>query len=548
MTKMSEQTRAESFVAGARDSVSLLSDPQTSIRNPRLFTVALVILGLALVGSGLIVGGVADTSPQKGEFYQIQVTDSEYEEFIIESDTYQVDRSTAPISYAGPDLIVTGDGVTYDTDYPNSRYALNEFTKSVLDENSERIEDANANNIYVTVETVQTSQFTHTVAETGSGDVATPPEDVSLPFSVSGFGLLFLVLAVLAISIQLFGTQIFEMKQSGLSTLIVSSATNETWYLYGLLSAYAVPPVALVGAVGVYTGASLPMLFPALVLSLMGLTMAFAIGVFAETYNYITGGLTVGVLGLMLYSILPTIFIGTHPLAIVSPMTPLVSPFYGIQYTLQNVLLASVIPLLGTALIFYFTLPVYRNGWGILNGFSLQKRILSNRGETYRSHALLITMLIPVAFIIQIITIGGISMLPTSVGIIILLSVISLTEELIKSSPVIQSIGEITTKDVLIRGGISGLVFYIVETVVVILQVGGLVYFGGIIPSTEAATQSAMLPLWASLIFPFFLHTITAIVTIYGMKYSKKAYAITITCSIVIHTVYNAIVSGAVGI
>lgn len=546
---MSERTRAQSFISGAKDSIELSSNPSTSVRDPHVLSAAIILICILLLGGVFVFGGVTvDQSPYQGEFYQIDVSDSEYEQFIVESEKYRLEKTSAPISYAGPDLRIEGADVAFSESYPNSQYALNEFTKSVLDENSERISEANENKIYVTVETVQTSQFSHTVSTTETGDVSTPPKDVSLPFSTSGFILLFIVLLILAVCIQLFGTRIFEMKQSGISTLIVSSATNETWYLYGLLCAYAVPPTIAVAGVGVFVGASPLMLAPALVLTVMGLTMAFAIGVFAETYNYITGGLTIGVLVLMLYSILPTIFIGTHPLAILSPMTPLVSPFYGITYTLQNVLIAGIVPLVGASIIFYFTLPVYRNGWGILNGFSLQKRVLADRGETYRSHALLITMLIPVAFVIQIITIGGISMLPTTVGIVILLGVISLSEELIKSAPVIQSIGDITTQDVLVRGGISGLVFYVVETVVVIIQVGGLVYFGGIIPSTDAATQSAVLPLWASFVMPFFLHTITAIVTIYGMKYSKRMYAVTITCSIVIHTVYNMIVSGTVGI
>lgn len=511
-----------------------------------LNTLLTLVVALVLISIGGIVLFGVDIGNGTGdvEFYDVQTTNDQYVQFVQDNSRYTLTQETRQISPTSTDIIIEGDGtIIHDENADHSRYAYNDLSRALIEENSERIAQNGDTQIFVSMETVTTTEYGHT-STTTTVDSAKPGE-LALPTLTLDSGYVFGVLFFMVFSLTMFSNHMFSLKESGVSTLIHTSTTNNVWYLYGAVVAHALPVVAAVLLLSTHIRPNILEIISPIVFIFMAFSIASTIAITARTKQQMGTIMSLFIIALLLYAILPVVFIGTHPAAILSPFVPFISSIHGISYTPLVSLLSMVIPVGLTAITLYFTLPIYRSGWNVTGNDNILRHMITVRGNTYISHAIFITVLIPVAFVIQLIAIGGSMLLPTTISLVAIFIVVSVSEELIKSAPVIDLIGEMQTRDVLIRGSISGVVFYVVELLFVMVQVGGLIYFGSVGGAGQLASQSGNLPLWAGLVYPLILHTVTATITIYGMKYSVRGYVMALLCSVSIHTVYNLAVIGA---
>lgn len=534
-------SRIQSFIVGMKSSVQLTTGGDSSYRNLSML-VALIFVLLLISVAGIALFGFGGVSPNAG-FYEIQTADEQYVQYLHDNNRYVLAQETLPISQSGPDIIIEDDGtIVYDEHADHSRYAYNDLSRTLIEENSERLAENGDTQIFVSMETVRTAEYEHTsmTAVTESSK----PGELFLPTLTTESGYVFLVLFITVFLLTMFSEHIFSLKNSGLSMLIHTSTTNTVWYLYGTIVAHALPAVIAVLLLSTIVRPSALEIIPPLMFFFMSFLITSTIAILSRSKRQMGMIMSIFIITLLLYVILPIVFIGTHPAAILSPFTPFISSIYGISYTAIPTLFSMLIPVAVTGIILYFTLPIYKTGWSVLRANDMFKSAIKSRGKTYISHALFITALIPIAFVVQLAAVGGAMILPTSISLILIFIVVSVSEELIKSAPVINLIGELQTRDVIIRGGISGIVFYLVEMAFVIVQVVGLVYFGSMGGTEQLAAQSGNLPIWAGLVYPLILHTVTATVTIYGMKYSVRGYIVALLCSVSIHTVYNLSVIG----
>jgi ABC-type Na+ efflux pump permease subunit len=404
-----------------------------------------------------------------------------------------------------------------------------------------------------------------------TGDVqGGTPSDISPPFPFESLVLAFLYIVPMNFVIQAYGSSMLTERLNRRGELLLVTPASRGDIIGGKTLPY------FLGAVGVATLITAALRFgniaPAgsyvavlavVPLVVLFLSATFCGAMFARSFKELTFVTVTITVTLTSYAFVPAIFTDVTPIALISPLTLVVLDLTGQSVGVSSFAFSVTPPLLTGLVLFGLGAGLYRE-----EDMFTQRPIplkvldaLAGRIKTRKSALKMSIILLPLVIVAELAAVAFLFVLDSvslnvfgtnqSLGIILVLGVIVIVEELAKSLHLYAGYEharyERTLRSALGVGALSGLGFFIGEKGLLIARLSDLES----LPIGEAALQGATLPaglpLWAAgLLFtlPLALHTVTAAISSVGASRGRRAYLGGLGVAIVVHFAYNfAVVS-----
>ena len=249
---------------------------------------------------------------------------------------------------------------------------------------------------------------------------------------------------------------------------------------------------------------------------------------------------------IMSYLVFPAMFSGINDLSYISPLTLAIKMYSGQPFGPKEYLTST------TSMYLVFVLAMYV-GSRILNEEYLMKfrplyrkaadaiYLAINRKHIHVSVTLLSLFLIPIVYMVQLVTLAVALNLPIryAIGVLLIMSVV--IEEVAKSAGIavlIENKDVRTAKGVAALSFLSALGFLVGEKLLLYVSVGI------ISDSMLSAAVFSAGKLWIPLVAHF---TFTAIVCLLTRRFGVKRYPYAVLAASIVHVIYNLYVIGLIG-
>jgi hypothetical protein len=245
------------------------------------------------------------------------------------------------------------------------------------------------------------------------------------------------------------------------------------------------------------------------------------------------------------YLIFPAMFSGVNDLSYMSPLTLAVKMFREEPFGLKEYLFATA------SMSLVFVLSVYI-GSRILNeeylmGFRPLHRkaaeaiyLAINRSHIHASITLLSLLLIPVAFMVQLVALALSLNLPMPYALGGLLLTAAVIEEVTKSAGIAVLLEKRVVKsvqNVLVLSLLSALGFLVAEKLLLYISLG----------TVSRSTLSVVLFSSGTFLIPLTAHFVfTAIVGLLTSRFSTRYYSLAVLAGAIVHALYNSVVLGVI--
>ncbi len=245
------------------------------------------------------------------------------------------------------------------------------------------------------------------------------------------------------------------------------------------------------------------------------------------------------------YLIFPAMFAGINDMSYVSPLTLAVKMYMGQPFGLKEYLTSTA------SMYLVFVLAMYV-GSRVLNEEYLMKfrplyrkvadaiYLAINRDHIHVSVALLSMFLIPLVYMVQLVSLAITSNLPIYYAAGILLIIAVIVEEIVKSASIVTLIenGDVkTVKGVVVMSFLSALGFLVGEKLLLFISLGTV---------SDSMLADAIFGagrLWMPLVAHFVFTTIVCLLT---RRFGVKHYPYAVLVGSIIHTLYNLRVVGII--
>ncbi|MCP4542084.1 MAG: ABC transporter permease [Chloroflexi bacterium] len=250
---------------------------------------------------------------------------------------------------------------------------------------------------------------------------------------------------------------------------------------------------------------------------------------------------------IMSYLVFPAMFSGINDLSYISPLTLAIKMYRGQPFGLKEYLTSTA----SMYLVFILTMYV---GSRVLNEEYLMKfrplyrkvadaiYLALNRKHIHLSVTLLSLFLIPIVYMIQLVTLAVALNLPIRIALVALLIMSVIIEEITKSAGItvlIENRDVKTAKDIIVVSFLSALGFLVGEKLLLFVSVGIV---------SESMLSAAVFnvgKLWIPLVAHFFF---TSIVCLLTLRFGAKRYPFAVLAGSAVHVVYNlSILFGMMG-
>jgi ABC-type Na+ efflux pump permease subunit len=563
---------------------------------------ALVVVG-SVVGAGLLGGGVA----LDRDLYRVGVAESSpYHDPVVASATLAAHQPSEAALRAGElDLLVL-DGRVVAPDTPKGAAAIAALRESVERHNA-RLMRAEANRSaafpmvvslsYATRDEVvvaERSKGTDDDASSGgsggtvdgrgggdsvgevttrresSGPLAVPgigtgvfardsvgsPAEIDPPFPFSSLVLAFAFLVPMNFVIQAYGSTVLNERVNRRGELLLVAPVSPADIVAGKTLPYLAAMVGVTTLIAGAVGGGVVSVAAVVPLALLFLASTFVGAMFARSFKeltFVTVSLSVF---LTSYAFVPAIFTNVTPIALISPLSLVVSDLQGTGVDLSAYLFSTCPIYLSTGVLFLLGIGVYRE-----EDMFTQRPVplkfldaLDARLSGLGSVALLSTLSIPFVFVAELLGIAMLFALPVSVSVPLILVVVAVVEEVAKSLHVLAGYesGRFTPsiRRALALGAASGVGFFLGEKTTAIVQLVGLpeltVGRAAFAPSGTVGVETVPLAL-GLLAAPLVLHTVTAALSALGARGGFQWYLGGLGAAVVVHTTYNLTVVTLLG-
>ena len=390
-------------------------------------------------------------------------------------------------------------------------------------------------------------------APLSGGSVTGSPSEISPPFPFQSLVLAFLFVIPLNFLIQTYGSSILKERINRRGELMLVSPVSRLDIIAGktlpyLLGAVLLEGVLAVGFIYLIQGElggliSVVALTP-LVLLFLGATFLGAM--FARSFKELTF-LTVSItVGLTSYAFVPAIFTDVNEIALISPLTIVVRELQSESVALPELVFSVTPALLVATVCFALGSGLYREE-DMFDQRSIPGRVLDALAGpiSKRRHVAVMTaVLIPFVFVAQLFAIALLFPLEAvgGVAIVVILVVVAITEELVKSLHVYASYEhgrfDRGLRTALVLGAASGIGFFVGEKIALLAQLVGLpelaVAEAGLLGGVVVGPLVLLF-----LLAPLVLHVVTAAISAVGASRGRRAYAVAVVGAMVIHFTYN---------
>ncbi|AEH37566.1 ABC-type Na+ efflux pump permease component-like protein [Halopiger xanaduensis SH-6] len=380
------------------------------------------------------------------------------------------------------------------------------------------------------------------------------PGSLSPPFPFRSLVLAFLFVVPMNFVIQAYGSTIMDERIKRRGELLLVSPASRYEIVAGKTLPYLLALVAIAAGIAYAIDGGLLAVAAALPIALLFLASTFVGAMLARSFKELTFVTVAISVGLTTYAFIPAIFTDVTPIALISPLTLIVTALQGESVAAGEYLFSTLPFYLSAVVCFLLGVGIYREEdmfaqkpipAKVLDAIASQIDALS-RWDARLSPFVLSILFIPFIFAGQLLIVALLFAVPEAVALPIVLVLAAAIEELAKSVHVYAGFArsrfEASLRVAVAVGSLSGLGFFVGEKITHIVQFVGLpeLTVGTAAFGPDLASTSGPLLAGAIFLAPLALHAATAIVSAIGASRGSVGYALGFVAATLVHAAYNA--------
>lgn len=374
------------------------------------------------------------------------------------------------------------------------------------------------------------------------------PESLAPPFPFRSLLLAYLFLLPMNFVVQVYAGSIIQERLGRKGEALLASPASPGEIIIGKTLPYFVLMLLISLGITIWIGAGWVTMLATVPLILIFLAMEFIAAMYARSFRELTFVTVFASVLLTMYAFLPAAFTEVHPVALVSPISLVVLDLRDSAFTLAEFLYATlpltlvgaVLFMLGRALFteedLFHQKPVFAKAVDSV------ARQVKGMGSGFR----LSVLFIPFVFVAELMLVAFLFAWPVPVGLVAILLVVALVEELFKGLPsyAASSRGLVPYKRMLLFGALVGLGFFVAEKAFLVASYAGLydIDAGQSVFGTAGTTVFQAGGWWIVALLlaaPLLLHVLTAMITALGARHGRKAFLGAFVVAVSVHLVYN---------
>jgi len=379
----------------------------------------------------------------------------------------------------------------------------------------------------------------------GSEGQTGSPAAITPPFPLQSLLLAFAFLLPLNVVTQAYGSSVIDERIDRRGELLLVSPASTGDVVAGKTLPYLLGTLLVVAGVAAVMGGGPVTVLAIAPVAVLFLATSFVAGMFARSFKELTFVTVTGSVLIMTYAFVPAIFTNVHPIAAISPLSLVVKDLTGAPIGAGEFAVATLPMTLAAGVLFALGTGVYREEDMFAQRSPPAKAVdaLAAHLRRPRDAALWSALFIPFVLVAELLAIALLFVLPVAVSLPLLLAVVAVVEELAKSLHVYAGFarGRFDTRlrPALLVGAFSGVGFFVGEKLGLVVQLVGL-------PNLELgraafSTSTASTPVVAAtlLLAPLALHVVTASISAYGARLSRRHYLAALLVAAGVHFAYN---------
>jgi ABC-type Na+ efflux pump permease subunit len=365
-------------------------------------------------------------------------------------------------------------------------------------------------------------------------NVATPSH-IEPPIPFRSVVLTFFFIFPMYFVAQFYSASIMNERVRRRGVVLLSSPLHPSEIVLGKMLPYLAVTLVLVLLLGFGMGGNLlilPLLLPVV---LMFLSTSFLAAIIARSFKELTFVLVFLSVTLSGYLFFPAMFVNLHVVSSISPMSLVVKVIEGEKVGVYEYLFSSAPLYLVSLLVFVFGILIYREE-DLFSQKPIPAKLLSSveeflfrlKGGGFAVFSLS-ALLVPFAFIVELMAIVALFNLPVQVSVVFFVLIAAVTEETLKSLGVYALLEKDTSlRQRVFLGSLSGLGFFAGEKLIV------LVVLLSLADSVFGAAMGIGL-----LLFPFLLHLTSTTLSATLMRRNRVRFAVSVLLATALHSAYN---------
>lgn len=380
------------------------------------------------------------------------------------------------------------------------------------------------------------------------GQSSGSPTDINPPFPFVSLVLAFVFVIPMNFVIQAYASSILHERENRRGELLLVTPLSRVSIVLGKTLPYFLIMLVIALITTVFLGGGVISLSATVPMALLFLGSGFLAGLLARSHKELSFLLVTISVGLTTFVFVPAIFINIHPIASISPLTPIVHDLEGTTISLSAFVFATVPLVVVAGMLFAFGIGMYREE-DLFAQRSVGSKLLdalANFIKSHRSALLLSIAMIPFVFVFELLAVSMLFVFPIQIGLPVLFIAIAVIEEIAKSIHIYAGFqrGKYTRslRSAMVIGGWSGTGFFIAEKGFLVVQLVGLEEMDLGRYAFEASIgvgDASFLLLPILFISPLVLHTATAMVSAAGALRGSAWYFVGLSGAVLLHTIYN---------
>lgn len=380
------------------------------------------------------------------------------------------------------------------------------------------------------------------------GQSSGTPTDVNPPFPFVSLVLAFLFVIPMNFVIQAYASSILHERSNRRGELLLVTPLSQLTIVAGKTLPYFVVMLSISLITTLLLGGGVVSVSATIPIALLFLGSGFLSGLIARSHKELSFLLVTVSVGLTTFVFVPAIFINIHPIASISPLTPIVHELEGSGISLGSFLFSTVPLTIVAGILFMFGIGMYREedlfahrpvGSKVLDA-------LANFIRGPRSAAVLTVAMIPFVFVMELLSVSMLFIFPLQIGLPLLFVAIAVIEEIAKSIHVYAGFKRArytpVTRTAVVVGVWSGIGFFVAEKGFLAAQLVGLEEIDLARYAFETSIgmgDSSLVLLPLLFLLPLGLHCVTAAISSLGAMRGRMEYLGAVSLAVVIHTLYN---------
>lgn len=375
------------------------------------------------------------------------------------------------------------------------------------------------------------------------------PADIAPPFPFRSLVLAFAFLLPLNVVVQAYGSSVMGERLNRRGEPLLASPATRVDIVAGKTLPYLAAALVATVLVAVAVGGGPLTVLAVLPVALAFLAATLVAALFARSFPELTFlTVAVSVVGTT-FAFVPAVFTDVHPIAAISPLSVVVADLSGTGTAPETVAFATVPTALVAIVLFALGTGVYREEDLFTQRSPASKAVDALAAHlTRRRLPLWGALAVPFAFAAELLAVAVLFVLPSSLGVPVLLGVLAVLEELAKSCFVYAGFARGRLDDApraaAVAGALAGLGFAVGEKVTLAAQFVGLPDLELGRAAFAAAGETDPLVLAGLLVAPFALHAGTAALSALGARRGPRWYAVGLAGAVGVHLAYNLAVVG----